>query len=175
MTTTYSVKKCQLVTLPALATPVSRRTIFWQLRNRMKRLTKRRWVYLRNFMTSMLLPRGRSAEENRTALSGKSLRPGDIVRIRSKAEIQSTLSHWNDLKGCAMMEEMWNYCGTRQRVLKRVDRFLDERDYLIKQASGIVILEGVICNGTVDFGPCDRSCYFFWREEWLEEAGEDHR
>jgi hypothetical protein len=34
----------------------------------------------------------------------------------------------------------------------------------------VAILDGVICNGTEDFGPCDRSCFFFWREEWLEKV-----
>lgn len=97
------------------------------------------------------------------------LKPGDLVRVRSKEEIQATLNRWNQLKKCSFMEEMWNYCGTKQRIFKRVERFMDERDYLIKKSIGIVILEGVLCNGTIDFGPCDRSCHFFWREEWLEK------
>jgi hypothetical protein len=29
-----------------------------------------------------------------------------------------------------------------------------------------------MCQGTKDFGRCDRSCFFFWREEWLEKLGE---
>ena len=67
------------------------------------------------------------------------------------------------------MQEMLPYCGTNQKVFKRVEGFLDERDYLMKRCNGIVILQGVICNGTRDFAKCDRSCYFFWREEWLEK------
>lgn len=67
------------------------------------------------------------------------------------------------------MEEMRPFCDTTQRVLKRVEKFLDERDYLIKRTKGIVLLDGVICIGTGDFGPCDRSCFFFWREEWLKK------
>ena len=67
------------------------------------------------------------------------------------------------------MEEMWPYCGTTQKVFKRVEKFLDERDYLLKKCRGIVILEGIFCEGTKDFGQCDRSCFFFWREEWLEK------
>jgi len=48
-----------------------------------------------------------------------------------------------------------------------VQRFLDERDYRVKKARGIVLLEGLTCEGTRDYGPCDRNCYYFWREEWL--------
>ncbi len=70
------------------------------------------------------------------------------------------------------MPEMAQYCGTHQRVLKPLARFVDERDLSVKTARGIVLLEGVTCSGTADFGPCDRSCLFFWREEWLEQVGQ---
>jgi len=102
----------------------------------------------------------------------KNLKPGDWVIVKSKEEIKETVNNWNQLKGCAFMEEMWPYCGTKQRVLKRVERFLDERDYLVKKCKGIVLLEGVMCQGTKDFGPCDRSCFYFWREEWLEKISQ---
>ena len=98
----------------------------------------------------------------------KGLRAGDLVRVRSREEIQDTLNHRNVLKGCSFMKEMEPYCGTTQRVFKTVSRFLDERDYRVKKTRGIVLLEGVFCEGTELFGPCDRSCFFFWREEWLE-------
>jgi hypothetical protein len=52
-----------------------------------------------------------------------------------------------------------------------VERFVDERDYRVKKASGVVLLEGSLCQGTELYGPCDRSCFFFWREEWLEKVG----
>lgn len=97
-----------------------------------------------------------------------SLQPGDMVRVKSKEEIRATLGNWNDLKGCIFMEEMWDHCGTTNRVFKRIGQFLDERDYQVKNVQGLVILENVFCQGTVDFGPCDRSCFFFWREERLE-------
>jgi hypothetical protein len=97
------------------------------------------------------------------------LKAGDVVRVRSAEEIQSTLDRFKELKGCAFLEYMWQYCGTTQRVLKPVERFLDERDYKVKKARGIVLLENVICQGTPVFGRCDRACHLFWREEWLEK------
>jgi hypothetical protein len=95
---------------------------------------------------------------------------GDLARVRSREEIETTLNHWHQLKGCTFMPEMVQYCGTEQRVLKLLRRFVDERDLRVKRATGIVLLEGVYCQGTADFGPCDRSCQLFWREEWLERA-----
>jgi len=99
------------------------------------------------------------------------LEAGDLVRVRSREEILSTLDHWRSLKGCAFLDEMAVYCGTTQRVLKRVERFIDERDYRAKKAGGIVLLEGAICSGTGETGRCDRSCFFFWRQEWLDQLG----
>jgi hypothetical protein len=104
------------------------------------------------------------------ALAATNLQAGDVVRVRSRAEIEATLDHWRQLKGCSFMAaEMEQYCGTTRRVFKRVERFVDERDLRVKKARGIVFLEGVFCTGTADFGPCDRTCYLFWREEWLEK------
>lgn len=100
------------------------------------------------------------------------LNAGDLVRVRSRKEIQATLDRWRSLKGCGFLDEMAGYCGTNQRVLKRVERFIDERDYRLKKASGIVLLDGLLCSGTGTTGRCDRACFFFWREEWLEKLDE---
>jgi hypothetical protein len=96
----------------------------------------------------------------------------DLVRVRSREEIESTLDTFKELKGCAFLESMWQYCGTTQRVLQPVERFLDERDYKVKKARGVVLLEGLLCFGTPVFGRCDRGCHLFWREEWLEKINE---
>lgn len=97
---------------------------------------------------------------------------GDVVRVRSRAEIEATLDPFKELKGCAFLEYMWQYCGTTQKVLQPVERFLDERDYKVKKARGVILLEGVLCRGTPVFGRCDRACHLFWREEWLERVAE---
>lgn len=110
---------------------------------------------------------GSSAPEARPKAT--SLKAGDLVRVRSREEIQSTLNHWRQLAGCTFMPEMWQYCGTTQRVLKPMERFVDERDLRAKKTRGIILLEGTMCQGTADFGRCDRSCFYFWREEWLEK------
>jgi hypothetical protein len=97
------------------------------------------------------------------------LEAGDLVRVRSREEIEATLDHWRSLKGCGFLGEMAIYYGTDQRVLKRVERFIDERDFRPKKTSGVVLLEGLTCSGTGTTGKCDRACFFFWREEWLEK------
>lgn len=103
------------------------------------------------------------------AASTVALQTGDLVRVRSRQEIEATLNHWRQVQGCTFMPEMMQYCGTTQRVLKPMERFVDERDLRAKRCKGIVLLEGVLCQGTAEFGRCDRACHLFWRQEWLEK------
>jgi hypothetical protein len=112
---------------------------------------------------------GPTASEQKSAPKPTSLQAGDWVRVRPVEDIRSSLNPWKELKGCAFLPYMVEYCGTTQRVLQPVERFLDERDYKVKKAKGVVLLEGVICHGTPVFGRCDRCCHLFWREEWLEK------
>lgn len=180
---------CQLHTVPRIANglvdlgPMSlqKRLKFWLKRNldaRTKRRLKRVTEALRNWFVSrsdrsdwgMAIESQLSASIMKTSVPvvGEGLKAGDLVRVRSRAEIESTLDSWNELKGCAMMAGMWQYCGTTQRVFKVVERFVDERDYRLKRGTGIILLEGLICQGTIDYGRCDRSCFYFWRVEWFE-------
>jgi hypothetical protein len=110
-----------------------------------------------------------SVSQVRVSPTETPLQAGDLVRVRDRKTIESTLNQSHQYKGCAFMGDMWQYCGTVQRVMKRVQRFVDERDARVYKATGIVLLENMICQGTADYGPCDRSCFYFWREEWLEK------
>jgi hypothetical protein len=119
-----------------------------------------------------LTGRGTTPTGSPPNVSSKRLKAGDWVRVRSLEEIEATLNHWRQVKGCAFMPELGEYCGTTQRVLKSMKRFVDERDLRVKKSSGIILLDGVMCQGTAEFGSCDRSCFYFWREEWLEKVDE---
>ncbi|RJP50453.1 MAG: hypothetical protein C4583_10605 [Anaerolineaceae bacterium] len=160
---------CQLYSLKNIHQPLRRQDKLWQFRNRLKRIAKRRINYLSNVIGRMRKMNTLSASVPEKRMG---FQPGDRVCIKSREEIQRTLDNWNELKGCGFMDEMWQYCGTEQKVLKCVERFLDESDYRVKQVRGIYLLDGMVCHGTVDFGPCDRSCFFFWREEWLDKLNE---
>lgn len=96
------------------------------------------------------------------------LESGDLVRVREIEEIKKTLDPFNELRGCSFMPDMEKYCGTKQRVFRSMKYFMDERDYKLKKTKGLILLENVFCSGTPVFGQCDRCCFLFWREEWLE-------
>ena len=95
--------------------------------------------------------------------------PGDRVLVRPKDQIRSTLDSRNELKGCSFPTEMEQYCGTIQKVLKPLKRFVDERESRVKTAQGVYLLQGVMCQGFELYGQCDRACFYYWREEWLEK------
>jgi hypothetical protein len=140
-----------------------------RLSPRREREFKRRTNDLFNWFSRLTGGGERPAVVPASAAATTKLKAGDRVRVRSEEEIQATLNHWRQLKGCTFMPEMVEYCATTQRVYKRMERFVDERDLRVKRCKGIILLEGLHCQGTAEFGPCDRSCYYFWREEWLEK------
>jgi hypothetical protein len=100
------------------------------------------------------------------------LQPGEIVEIRSKEEIFATLDNEDRTRGLSFDTEMLKYCGRRAKVLRRVERIIDEktgRMLRIKRAT--VILDGVVCTG--DYHRCcPRAVYPYWREVWLKRVGD---
>lgn len=166
---------CQLPCVPkftvGIASPVEKSPV-----KRVKRLLAFPWnrhvkKWLKQAYTMFIRSRGVSSPQ----MKAKDFAPaipyqtGDLVRVRSREEVLATLDPFKELKGCAFLPEMYQYCGTQQRVLRSMQHFMDERDYKLKKARGVILLEGVICNGTPTFGACDRCCFLFWREEWLEK------
>lgn len=175
--------ECQIQCFPSVASgnvplrglaPRQRLKLF--LKRRLNAQTKRALKKRMNqflALSDRFESRIRQTDEFPAAASAAPLMAGDLVRVKSKEEIARMLNFWNEYRNCGFMPEMWTYCGGVHRVLKRVERFMDERDYQMKKCKGIVLLEGAICEGGEAIGRCDRSCYFFWREEWLEKIEED--
>jgi hypothetical protein len=174
---------CQLPCIPEFSDGEVRYGPF-PIKKSLKRFLARPWNYfMKRFLKQgyknvkpILLHTNLIAPDNKAVpvhYTKQNLQPGDWVRVRSRIEIESGLNPWKELKGCAFLDDMWKYCDTKQRVLKPMRQFLDERDYRLKKSSGIILLEGILCQGTPVFGPCDRSCYLFWREEWLEKVEDE--
>lgn len=170
---------CQLPSIPKFSIGTAEVTEKSLVR-RFKRLVALPWNryakrWLKQFYSISLTWRGDSSQQRIAGDFSPTVpfKAGDLVRVRTREEINSTLDPFKELKGCAFLPEMYQYCGTQQRVLKSMQRFMDERDYKLKKVRGVILLENVICNGTPTFGPCDRCCFLFWRVEWLEKIPED--
>jgi hypothetical protein len=100
------------------------------------------------------------------------LQPGELVEVKSKEEIFATIDESGHNRGLRFDVEMLKYCGTRARVLRRVNRIVDEKTgRVIQWPSDCIILEGVVC--AADYHQfCPRAIYPYWREIWLRRVGE---
>jgi len=99
------------------------------------------------------------------------LRPGELVRVRSRREIAATLDPNGRNRGLAFDWEMLPHCGRTYRVQDRVERFVDENTgTMVELKNECLVLEGVECSGDLSAGRwfCPRAIYPFWREDWLE-------
>jgi hypothetical protein len=107
---------------------------------------------------------------HRTPTGTLNLQPGELVRIKSKEEIISTLDTGNRNRGMKFDVEMLKYCGRQARVLGRVERIIEESTGRIMELKNpCILLEDVICTG--DYHRlCPRGTYPYWREIWLERA-----
>ncbi len=166
---------CQLKCVPKFAEDEKEHSSD-SLKNRIKRLFALPWNryakrWLKRGYNLTIKFTGDSARKEKIASFRQpvALKDGDIVRVRSEQEIMSTLDPFNELKGCSFLGDMHRYCGTNQRVHRSMRYFMDERDYKLKKTRGLILLENVLCNGAPVFGTCDRCCFLFWREEWLEK------
>jgi hypothetical protein len=106
----------------------------------------------------------------KTPKSTLNLQAGELVRIKSRDEILSTLDEKSRNRGLSFDAEMLKYCGREARVLRRVDRIIDEATGVMQELpTDCIILEGVVCAG--DYNRyCPRSIYPYWREIWLERV-----
>jgi hypothetical protein len=102
------------------------------------------------------------------------LKPGELVEIKSRKEIISTLDAKGKNRGLSFDVEMARYCGGQFRVRTRVERLINERTgKMMKPPNDCIILEGVACQGDLSHCRlfCPRSIYPFWREIWLKRVG----
>lgn len=96
---------------------------------------------------------------------------GQLVRVRSEAEVRGTLDARARLRGLDFGPQQWPTCGRLYRVTKVVRRIIDDGGTL-RRVSRTVLLEGVHCDaGPSDYG-CGRRCPMMYRDEWLEAADE---
>jgi hypothetical protein len=110
-------------------------------------------------------------ELTRTPTDTLNLQPGDLVEVKSKEEIFRTLDKNNKNRGLLFDVEMVRYCGQRGRVLKRVDRIIDEKTgKMIHFSTPCIVLEDVFCRSEYWGGHCPRSIHHYWREIWLRRV-----
>jgi hypothetical protein len=101
------------------------------------------------------------------------LAPGELVQIKPYPDILKTLNESSRNRGLFWDAEEVPYCGKTFRVLKRVDRIINERTGKMQvMKTPCVILDSVICESRYSECRlfCPRSIYPYWREIWLERV-----
>jgi hypothetical protein len=112
-------------------------------------------------------------QQRKTPQETLDLRPGELVRVKPIEAIIETLDTNNRNRGMTFDPEMKKYCGRQARVLRRVDRIIDEKTgRMLHLKNPCIILQDVIC--TSDYHRlCPRGIYPYWREIWLERVEPD--
>jgi len=134
-----------------------------------------RWLYNRLYWvwrgskwprTPGVLPDGAG-----TPAQTLNLQPGELVRVRSHEEILQTVTVSNRNRGMFWDAELVPYCGGSYRVLKRVERLIDEKTgAMLQMKTPCIILDSVVCQARYSDCRllCPKAMYPYWREIWLE-------
>jgi hypothetical protein len=131
----------------------------------------------RRFLPSFLLVKGggtypflQGRVVGRTPKEVLDLQPGELVEVKSEEEILQTLDKHNRNRGLRFGGGMLEYCGKRFRVLRRVEKIIDERTGKMLHFPGdAIILDGIVCNAKYELF-CPREIYSYWREIWLRRV-----
>ena len=107
------------------------------------------------------------------------LRPGEVVQIKSKEEIETTIGKDGKNRGLSFdPEEMTPYCGRTVKVLKSVSKIIDESTgNMLHMKQPCIMLEGVVCKAEYAKNRlnCPRAIPSYWREIWLDRVKDDQR
>lgn len=109
----------------------------------------------------------------RTPTETLGLQPGELVRVKPKAEIMKTLGPDRKNRGLLFDVEMTPFCTRTYRVRRRVERLINEKTgAMMTIPRDCIVLDGAYCGGRLskDRLFCPRSIPSFWREIWLERV-----
>ena len=100
---------------------------------------------------------------------GRPLRPGDVVEVKSPAEIFATLDG-DAIDDMPFMAEMLQHAGRRYTVSRRVDKICDTVTATgSRRMQDTVYLDDLRCDGSAH-GGCQAGCRIYWKEAWLRRV-----
>jgi hypothetical protein len=116
---------------------------------------------------------GRVPKGTRTPTGKIDVQEGEVVRIKDYTEILDTLDdEWKN-RGLYFDAEMVPFTKGTYKVLKRVNRIIDEKTgKMLNFKNECLILDKVVCEAR--FAKCRKLCprayYLYWREIWVERV-----
>jgi hypothetical protein len=114
----------------------------------------------------------------RTPSESLGLKPGEVVRVKSRDQIVETLDLNRRNRGMGICYEMTRCCGDEAEVRYRVDRIIDEQTGTMRELTDTVTLQNVRHDETLgeeclcynQLGDCPRGELMYWREIWLQRV-----
>jgi hypothetical protein len=98
-------------------------------------------------------------------------RAGELVRVKSAAQIAATLDSDGRFEALPFMPEMAAFCGQVYRVRSSAHKTCDSAEMSgMRRMNASVHLEGLRCDGSAH-GGCQSRCPLFFKDAWLEPAG----
>jgi len=110
---------------------------------------------------------------DKTPAQTLNLQAHEQVQVKTQEEILATVNRRNRNRGLSFDEEMVEFCGGTYRVLRRVERIINERTGKMMALPGdCIILDGVTCQSRFKNKRlfCPRGIYPYWREIWLKRV-----
>ena len=136
-----------------------------------------KWLYERmhRWLTGFDVPEvaGPIARDARTPTARLDLKAGERVRIKSRAEILTTVNEIGQNRGLSFDVEMAPYCERTATVKASVTAIIDETTGKMRRMKQpCIMLDGVVCGS--EYSPCRLMCPraipSYWRELWLERV-----
>jgi hypothetical protein len=115
-----------------------------------------------------MIPKGQP-----TPTGALGLQVGESVEVLPVDEIRATLGPDSRNRGLLFDPEMAKFCGERHRVLRRVERLIDEpTGKMVYMKNPCIVLKDVYCRGecTPRRLGCPRAIDSYWREIWLRRV-----
>ncbi len=101
------------------------------------------------------------------------LQIGELVQVKTPAEIADTLDINYRNRGLFFDVELIRWCGGTYRVKARVERIINEQTgRMLKLPNDCIVLEGVACAAECSRSRllCPREIHHYWREIWLRRV-----
>jgi hypothetical protein len=152
--------------------PLSRfaKAMFFAAVNRYQTFSEWHFPRWMRFHDGYRLPdmRGPVRDQQWPVVPPQNLQPGDLVEVRSREEIQSTLDEKQRNRGLWFDEEMTALFGKRGRVICRVERLIDEKTgRMLKIKKDLYLVSGMVSCEGVYHKLCTRAFMAMMRDAWL--------
>jgi hypothetical protein len=116
---------------------------------------------------------GKIPEGAPTPVEALNVQPGEWVEVKSRAEIEQTITPSGVNRGMRFDPEMLKYTEQKYRVQMRIDKIINEKNgKMVRMKTPLIQLENVYCRAEctpMRLG-CPRASNTYWREIWLRRC-----